>query len=673
MYSGGRTSGLHAQRPPYSLFFPFLLALTISARTAKGDTQSEKSPKTLDPTSGESSNRTKTEVDTYKQPCTFYCYLTTGNQDEVNCTGLPAAPPVSESASIPCYFDAVERQIVIGNKSSVRRITPGGLRVLASPHAAYLRSSKNRLNLYLRLNILEMNATALEGLEDVLRQIQIYNLHYLHPDTFTHHARLSAISFDTATPPEFPRTLAAKLPENDSSLPIRPFFRLSPEDASTPFAFNLDVRCHRCGNDSESGSGEDTEEEDLIIITFPREKRPSTPTPPLNVLDSLSLIYLDSCPRFEGGLGCPLRLSADSLNTTPPGVALLPYVVSELAPTGWSDDEVQTNGAEMGEAENLAAAAAAHSSALTTFLVVWCSLITIVLLCVCVVLFIRRRRLFTPKSLKSYTLRTPAAVSTKRIINYSGSCEELTNRQAATARGPGFSSNSAYQTPSLRSSNVLLNHQSAALRRPSRSSYAAGDGDVVASLHRNSHSAGPDVAAILSPPLRGPSSLRGSRSLGQRFSAAADYDDDEGVLTGTRDTAKGYWGISQGPLQANGDTRVLHFAAGAEPTVPDSLPPHASSVLRSAAPANVVPTYKRSEDGLSCLLTRVHIRYLGDSFPAPHPVAATATTAADSKRRPRIVLCAGSLRRHLRTSSLQCVAPPTPHTHTKLTHTPASA
>nr|VZI34726.1 unnamed protein product [Spirometra erinaceieuropaei] len=597
MYSGGRTPSLHGQRPPYSLFFPFLLALTISARTAKGDTQSEKSPKTLDPTSGESSNRTKTEVDTYKQPCTFYCYLTAGNRDEVNCTGIPAAPTVNESASIPCYLDTVERQIVIGNKSSVRRITPGGLRVLASPHAVYLHSSKNRLNLYLRLNILEMNATALEGLEEVLRQIQIYNLHDLHPDTFTHHTRLSAISFDTATPPEFPRTLAAKLPENDSSLPIRPFFRLFPEDASTPFAFNMDVRCHRCGNDSEVGSGEDTEEEDLIIITFSREKRPSTPTPPLNVLDSLSLIYLDSCPRFEGGLGCPLRLGADSLNTTPPGVALLPYVVSELAPTGWSDDKVPANGAETGDAENLAAAAvAAHSSALTTFLVVWCSLITIVLLCVCVVLFIRRRRLFSPKSRKSYTLRTPA-VSTKRIINYSGSCEELTCRQAAAARAPGFSSNSAYQTPSLRSSNVLLNHQSAALRRPSRSSYAAGDGDVVASQHSNGHSAGPEdaAAAILSPPLRGPSSLRGSRNLGQRFSAA-EYD-DEGTLTGTRDAAKGYWGISQGPLQANGDTRVLYFA-GAESTVSDSLPPRSSSVLRSAATTNVVPTYKRSEDGI---------------------------------------------------------------------------
>ncbi|VDL90751.1 unnamed protein product [Schistocephalus solidus] len=602
MHLSGRSPGFHSQRLCYVHFFPFLLALTISAHTAKGDAQSTKTPKTLYSTSNGSISRKPPEFDNYKEPCNFYCYLTSDNLDEVNCTAIPFAPPRKESTNIHCYLDKVERKIVIGNKSSVRRITPGGLRVLVSPRVARLPSSKTHLSLYLRLNILEMNATALKGLESVLQQIQIYNLHSLHPDTFARHRRLRAVTLDTATAPEFPRTLAAKLQQNDTDLPIRPFFRIFPEDAGRPFAFNMDVRCHRCGNKSEYG-GEETE--NLVVITFPRERRPSTPLPPLNVLDSLSLLYLDGCPHLEAGLGCPVSVDVDNLNTTNKktlGNPLLPYVVSELAPTGWSDDDDGLTNGEASDASAKLLIGGAHSSVLTTFLIVWCSLLTIVLLCICVVLFIRRQRLFTPKSLKSYTLRTPV-VSTKRIINYSGSCEELTCQQAATALATGFNSNSAYQTPSLRSSNILLNHPSSTLRRPSRNSYAAGDGRVATGLHPNG--CDPGAAAVFSPPLCGTTSLRGRRSLGQRLSVG-EYDDNNETLM---DSPKAYWGMSPGLLppppppgstMANGDARVAHFGGVTEAAVPDGLPPRPPSLLRSQAvvTANTGPAYKRSQDGI---------------------------------------------------------------------------
>ncbi|VDN12490.1 unnamed protein product, partial [Dibothriocephalus latus] len=390
MHLIGRCPGFNGQHPPYARFFPLLLALTISARTTRADAQADKPPRTLNPVSSDSIDRKQPEFNNFKQPCNFYCYLSTEKQDEVKCTAIPFAPPQNQPTNIPCYLDTEDRQIVIGNKSSVRRIAPGGLRVLANPRALQPPFNKNHLNLYLRLNILEMNATALEGLEGALQQIQIYNLHDLHPDTFFHHRRLSAFALDTATAPEFPRSLAAKLQQDATGLPIRPFFRLFPEDVGNPFALNMDVRCHRCGNDSESVGSE--EMEDPIIITFPQERKPSTPVPALNVLDALSLMYLDSCPRLEDGLGCPLRLDAENdntSNTTTLGNPLLPYVVSELAPTGWSDNDGLTDDlATDDDSDALVVATAGHNSALTTFLVVWCSLITVILLCVCVVLFI---------------------------------------------------------------------------------------------------------------------------------------------------------------------------------------------------------------------------------------------------------------------------------------------
>lgn len=351
--------------------------------------------------------------------CPFGCYLTA--EKELLCTNLNSSYIKS---TVPCYEDSETGRYVIGNRSSIRRIFPEGLRELLQ------FAPKQSLSLQLNMNILQLTPKSFVGLEGVLTSLEVLQVRSLHPGVLSNHRRLASLNFDTQRAPSLPDTF-----EDSTSIPA--FLRLRPEDPATPLELNVDVRCHRCAGD----------ESDLVVLTFPPPKASHTKAG--GAIDALTMIYVDICPRLEGGgLGCPVNGSA--------GV----YVVNASAPTGWTvtltDESGELQG-EGGSKPSSGGGSGAPMQPLITSIVVWCTILSLVLVMLAVIfVFARRRRAKRDVEMRQLALRAQeqalysTPVSLKRIICGTASCEDL--RRGSFCNGIHW----AYGTPIQNSCSNLI-------------------------------------------------------------------------------------------------------------------------------------------------------------------------------------------------------------------------
>lgn len=349
--------------------------------------------------------------------CPFICLLSTDK--ELSCTSDSGA---NYTADVRCQKDLINDRFIIGNRSSIRRISPGGLKDLRT------FESNGGLSIFLNMNILELNATSFIGLEGVLSNLEVLHVSTLHPDTLLHHGKIASLTFDTDRIPQLPDAIRRKVN-------VPPFLRLQPQDPSMPIEVNMEVRCHKC-------AGEQPIQETAILTFAHQEAAKSGET-----LDTLNMIYIDNCPTLSNALGCPKNGSIED------------YILNANASSGW---ELPL---EVIDESNLkVAGGTTRVKPLMLSIIIWCTVLTILLICLIVALVIRRRIRANKYEVERRNVALQHRCSTtslKHIICGTSSCEEL--HRASLSNGGAW----IYGTPSQNScSNLLCESRSQYSFRP---------------------------------------------------------------------------------------------------------------------------------------------------------------------------------------------------------------
>ncbi|VDM16593.1 unnamed protein product [Hydatigera taeniaeformis] len=338
------------------------------------------------------------------EECPFTCSLSA--DQELLCS---ASQHKDFKVEIPCQKDLVNDRIIIGNRSSIRRILPGGLKDLNK------LGSEGTLSIFLNMNILELTTTSFAGLEDVLTNLEVLQVGTIHPDTLLKHSKITSLTLDSDRLPELPNDI-----RGNADIPT--FLRLQPQDPSMPIEMNVEVRCHKC-------VGEKPIEKSTILTFSLHESVKSGGT-----LDALTMVYMDNCPTLDDALGCPKNNSIDD------------YIVSVNASNGW---KVALEDIE--EHDLQTAGGSTRMKPLLLSVIIWCTVLTVLLICLIVALLIRRRvRARKQKEERNTIQHRYSATSLKHIICGTASCEEL--HRASLSNGGTW----VYGTPSQNSCSNLL-------------------------------------------------------------------------------------------------------------------------------------------------------------------------------------------------------------------------
>ncbi|VDD79715.1 unnamed protein product [Mesocestoides corti] len=341
--------------------------------------------------------------------CPFTCSLS--SEKELLCTTVSNE---FFKSTVVCHRDSLNDRFVIGNRSSIRRVFPSGLKELSK------FGSEGTLNIFLNMNILELTVTSFAGLENLLINLQVLHVTTLHPNTFLNHRRFGSLIFDGDRVPKLPDDVKEK-----KDVPA--FLRLRPEDPTMPIEVNIEARCHKCANDEPL--------QDLVILTFPLQDSPNSG----GKIDALTIFYMDSCPTLSGGLGCPKNGSDNE------------FIVNASAMTGWNITVEEPTIVTTGGLVKLTTGSG-RMKPLMLSVVIWCTVLTVLLICL-VAFMIIRRRLRTKKEKMERQLALQhrySPASLKHIVCGTASCEEL-HRNSLSNGGTW-----AYGTPSQDSCSNLL-------------------------------------------------------------------------------------------------------------------------------------------------------------------------------------------------------------------------
>ncbi|KAL5960930.1 hypothetical protein TSMEX_011346 [Taenia solium] len=325
---------------------------------------------------------------------------------ELLCSAIPRGDFKTE---IPCQKDLINDRIIIGNRSSIRRILPEGLKDLNK------LGSEGTLNIFLNMNVLELTTTSFTGLEGVLTNLEVLQVDTIHPDTLIKHPKIASLTLDSGRLPKLPSDFR-------ETADIPTFLRLQPQDPSMPIEVNIEVRCHKCGGEKPI--------EKSAILTFPLHESARSG----GTLDALTMVYMDNCPTLSNALGCPKNDSIDD------------YIVSVNASNGWkvAVEEIEENDPQTAKGST-------RMKPLLLSVIIWCTVLTVLLICLIVALIIRRR--VRAKKQKEERVTFPhrySATSLKHIICGTASCEEL--HRASLSNGGTW----VYGTPSQNSCSNLL-------------------------------------------------------------------------------------------------------------------------------------------------------------------------------------------------------------------------
>lgn len=350
--------------------------------------------------------RTLAQQSPISENCPFNCSLSMDKEllCSSNCKEM-------FSEGVSCQKDLINERFVIGNRSSIRRIAPGGLKDLRS------YSTGGVLNIFLDMNILELTPMSFTGLEEVLGDLNVLHVNTLHPDTLLRHRKITSITFDYDRVPQLPDAVKEK-----ADVPA--FLRLQPLDPSMPIEVNMEVRCHKCASEWPI--------QESAILTFSRKETSKTG----DTLDALNMIYMDNCPTLDNALGCPKNRSLDD------------YVLNVNASTGWG---VSLEGLD--EVELTVAGGTTKMKPLLLSVIIWCTVLTILLLCLIVALVLRRkiRAKKREEERRNANLNHRcSATSLKHIICGTSSCDEI--HRASLSNGGTW----IYGTPSQNSCANLL-------------------------------------------------------------------------------------------------------------------------------------------------------------------------------------------------------------------------
>ncbi|KAH9281775.1 hypothetical protein ECG_05818 [Echinococcus granulosus] len=338
------------------------------------------------------------------EECPFTCSLSA--DQELLCSAIPH---VNFKTQVPCQKDLLNDRIIIGNRSSIRRILPEGLKDLTK------LNSEGTLNIFLNMNILELTTTSFAGLEGVLTNLEVLQVGTIHPDTLMKHSKIASLTLDSYRLPKLPNDIRG-------NVDIPTFLRLQPQDPSMPIEVNVEVRCHKCVGEKPI--------EKSAILTFPLHESVRSG----GTLDSLTMVYMDNCPTLSKALGCPKNGSFDD------------YIVSVNASNGWKVEleEVEESGLRAAEGST-------RMKPLLLSVIIWCTVLTVLLICLIVALIIRRRvRAKKQREERNTFQRRYSATSLKHIICGTASCEEL-HRASLSNGGTWF-----YGTPLQNSCSNLL-------------------------------------------------------------------------------------------------------------------------------------------------------------------------------------------------------------------------
>ena len=340
------------------------------------------------------------------EDCPFTCGLTT--DQELFCSPLSNNPPKVEVA---CQRDLINDRFVIGNRGSIRRILPNGMKNVES------FTTDGRLSLFINMNILELTPMSFSGLESVLSNLEVLQIGTLHPDTLIQHGRILSITLDSERIPQLPEEI-----RRNFSIPT--FLRLQPQDPSMPIEVNMNVRCHKCANELPIQL--------TSILTFSARETASASG---GMLDALSMVYMDNCPSLDNALGCPKNVS------------ITDYVISSNATNGW-----KVTVEELDDGSVKLASGGTQTKPLLLSVIIWCTLLTILLICLIIALVVRcriqaKRR---EKARRINMQHRCSVASLKHIICGTTSCEDL-NRASLSNGGTWV-----YETPSQNSCMNLL-------------------------------------------------------------------------------------------------------------------------------------------------------------------------------------------------------------------------
>ncbi|KAM7536688.1 hypothetical protein Aperf_G00000082412 [Anoplocephala perfoliata] len=341
------------------------------------------------------------------ESCPVTCLLSADK--ELNCT---SSPGVNFTADVSCQKDLINDRFIIGNRSSIRRISPGGLRDLGTCEF------DGPLSIFLNMNILELNTTSFAGLEGVLGSLEVLQVNTLHPDTLLHHRKITSLTFDSDRTPQLPDLIKEK-----ANIPT--FLRLQPQDPSMPIEVNMEVRCHKCAGEQPI--------QESAILTFADIRGAAKSG---GTLDALNMIYMDNCPTLINALGCPKNGSLDD------------YITYGNASSGWELPPEVTDEIAVKEAGGTI-----RMKPLMLSMIIWCTVLTILLICLIVALIIRRRiraKKWEMERRNAALQHRCSATSLKHIICGTSSCEEL--HRASLSNGGTW----VYGTPSQNSCSNLL-------------------------------------------------------------------------------------------------------------------------------------------------------------------------------------------------------------------------
>ncbi|VDO11964.1 unnamed protein product [Rodentolepis nana] len=345
--------------------------------------------------------RTLAQQSPNSENCPFSCFLSTDK--ELLCS---TSSNESFSENVSCQNDLINERYVIGNRSSIRRISPGGLKDLRS------YGKGGVLNIFLDMNILELTPMSFTGLEEVLGDLSVLHVNTLHPDTLLRHRKITSITFDSDRVPQLPDSVREK-----ADVPA--FLRLQPLDPSMPIEMNMEVRCHKCASEQPI--------QESAIVTFSRHEASKAG----ETLDTINMIYMDNCPTLDNALGCPKNGSLDH------------FILNASASTGWLVDEGKLK----------VSGGTTKMKPLLLSVIIWCTVLTILLICLIVALVLRfkiRAKKRNEERKNANLNHRCSATSLKHIICGTSSCDEI--HRASLCNGGTW----IYGTPSQNSCANLL-------------------------------------------------------------------------------------------------------------------------------------------------------------------------------------------------------------------------